>query len=338
MKIAETLLLDQDRHPDWVLDMVSNSDETSLAVTSGSKMLSFHDAGTLKQVSSVCGAHSSRINCIESSRSNPHLVMTCSEDKLVKYWDARSSHASGSVLQFRFADEVQSASMGTKDSLLAAATKNSLKFADTRKTHEARGSSCADGKMLTEVFGEYGDVHMDDITVVRFHPERTNEVFTASEDGLIACYDTSVSEHSSAVLSIINTDCPVRTFGFYGPNREGLFSLSTVETASFWHIYSALRLSVIPRVRETHAVHYLVDCFAVGDDLQLLAGTNSGEGTLLSVTPAQMKIERAVRGGHTEVIRAASYLSRSGRLITGGEDAKICQFEHCVQHTSTNGT
>ena len=85
-------------------------------------------------------------------------------------------------------------------------------------------------------------------------------------------------------------------------------------------------------------MHYLVDCFAVGDDLQLLAGTNSGEGTLLSVTPAQMKVERAVRGGHTEVIRAASYLSRSGRLITGGEDAKICQFEHCVQHTSTNGT
>ncbi len=317
--------LDQSGQPDWVLDIVSSCDEQILAVSTGSRALCFHDSETLKRVSSVWGAHTGRINCIEFSRSNPHLVMTCAEDKLVKYWDSRSSSAIGAVLQFKFTDEVESASMGLQDSLLAAATGNILKFADSRKAQESSGGSCSDGTRPIKVLGEYGDVHTDDITAVHFHPEHTNEVFTAGEDGLICCYDTSVSESSDAVLSIINTDCPVRTFGFYGPNREGLFSLSTVETAAFWHIYSALRLSALPKVRETHAMDYLVDCFAMADDLQLLAGTNDGEGVLLNVTPEALNTVGTVKARHTGVIRAGVRLRRSGVLITGGEDSRICQ-------------
>ena len=42
---------------------------------------------------------------------------------------------------------------------------------------------------------------------------------------------------------------------------------------------------------------YLVDCFAVGDDLHLLAGTNDGNGVLLGVTPEKDKVIREIKGG-----------------------------------------
>ena len=149
----DTLISDHLGNLDWMLELSSNCDETSLAVSLGSRTVAFHDAGTLKRLSSICGAHSGRINCIESSRNNPNLVMTCADDKLVKYWDARSSGASGAVLQFRFTEEVLSASMGTQDLLLAAATGNCLKFVDSRKSQEASSSKSSDEDEAYQTLG-----------------------------------------------------------------------------------------------------------------------------------------------------------------------------------------
>ena len=323
MKVVSSVYsLDFEGNPDWVLDVVANCDENRLAVSLGSKSIGIHDASSLERVFSVYNAHSGRINDINYSSTDPNLIITCSNDKYVKCWDQRSSSSSGAALQFRFSDEVESVSIGMKDSLIAAAISNSVCFADSRKS-QAGG---ADGSRPTKLLGEYGDIHTDTITDVKFHPERTNELFTASEDGLICCYDTHVSENCDAVLSIMNTDCPVRTFGFYGQNKEGMFCLSTVETATFWHIYTALRISSLPQVRETHGADYLVNCFAEEDEVLLLAGRNDGDAMVLTVTPdATRKVDTA-RGGHTEVIRGAVRL-RDGRVVTGGEDSKMVQFQ-----------
>ena len=63
----------------------------------------------------------------------------------------------------------------------------------------------------------------------------------------------------------------------------GVYSLSSVETASVWHIPSAQRVGQFGDIRERMGVDYLVDCWDFPGTLCLLAGTYGGRGLLLSL-------------------------------------------------------
>lgn len=155
---------------------------------------------------------------------------------------------------------------------------------------------------------------------------------SAAEDGLMCVFDTSVSEGDEAVTSILNTECPIRRFGFFGESNEGIYTLSTVETASFWHYPSSQRISMFPELRETFQVDYLVDCMCLNDhnDIHLVAGKFNGGISLLKVNPAGLELSCSLENGHKAMVRSSLCLNKgdasTSYIFTGAEDSSVCAW------------
>ena len=316
--------MDMDDDADYILELEANCDGSLLAASLSSLGVSIHDAATLAATSRLEGMHTSRINGIEFLRQHPHILVSSSDDKRLRMWDLRAA-AVGPVVDMRCREEVMDVSVGHGDALLACAVGTSVLFYDVRNSSGTSSWASAAAQL-----GEYADAHTDTISQLRFHPCRDAEIATASEDGLICTFNTRAAEGSEAIISIMNTECPVRRFGFFGQEQEGLYCLSTVETASFWHPVSAQRINAHASLREDFDLDYLVDCFysAASGELLLLGGCHNGQGKVLSVTPAAVTQVGALKGGHGSTIRCvAGNAVGGGKFVTGGEDSRLCAWE-----------
>jgi WD40 repeat protein len=160
------------------------------------------------------------------------------------------------------------------------------------------------------ILGEYSDTHSDTVTGLKFSNIDQSLLCSSSEDGLICVYCVSTSTEEEAVISVFNTECPVRKFGFFGDTSDGIYALSTVETASFWHIPSAQRLASFPNVRETLGVDYLVDCFyeLVDQKLTIVAGTYDGGIVASRIEPSGLFDAVRFNGGHSATVRCCAWL------------------------------
>lgn len=288
--------------------------------------------------------HRGRINSIECCMDSTNLLLSASNDKNVFIWDLRAF--TGPVSKIPHDDEVLAVSSGM-DGVLASSCNSSIFFYDMRylthnhslSTTTTSTGSCSGGsnKRPCQTIAEYSDVHSDVITHLKFHPVHRNILHSASEDGLICTYDVTVSESEDAVTSILNTECPISRFGFFGANQEGVYSISTVETMSCWHYPSAQRLSSFSTIREEFNLDYLVDCFTINNDnnncseLYLLGGNSDGMGSIIKIDPTACTLVNTIHHqeyGHRTNIRCCSiqYNGNEKCLVTGGEDSRICRW------------
>jgi len=270
----------------------------------------------------TCGiksGHRDKINVIEASVVNPFILYSGSSDKSVSIWDSRVG--ASNAMNIRCIDEVLGLSVSMNDSLLALGIGTSVQFYDIRYL----------GTTGSTKLGEYNDTHTDIITQLKFNRTNPSILGTAAEDGLICIYDTKVSENEEAIQTILNTECPIRRFGYFGNNMEGVYCLSSVETFSCWHFPTAIRIGNFPQIREQLAVDYLVDCLydTAADSLQLLAGNYDGAAKLISVDPDALSVVQSTfSNGHCATIRCLSANRYSNTIVTGGEDSMVCQWRY----------
>ena len=320
--------------PHYVFDSLVTG--SSLLASLSDMSLQHYDLGSGTLQNRIVAAHRDRINSIELSIVNPGFALSSSSDKSVALWDLRtpSSHA---VSTIQLPEEVLSASLGAGDVLVAAACDKSVQFFDLRKV----GSQSHKHQRI----GEYADAHTDLVTQVKFHPSNPTQLISAAEDGLICVFDTAVAAEEEAVISVLNTECPVRRFGFFGAGLEGIYSLSTIETASFWHAGSAQRVGSFPDIRQELGADYLVDCLycPVADQLLLLAGNYSGRGLIARVDPSSVGLWATMQSsGHSATIRCCALLSSGGNnglsnFLSGAEDGRIVSWtlsDQVESHTS----
>jgi WD40 repeat protein len=258
-------------------------------------------------------------NVLKYSAVSPSTLYTATRDGKIRTWDLRSPPVapSGTIaVKLTDEEELLSLDVSINDSLLAASAGNSLMFFDNRSGSNRK-------------LGQYSDCHSDSITSVKFNPSRPNLVASVGEDGLICSYDTSTAASADAVVSILNAECPIRTFFYFGNKSEGICCLSTVETLSCWHFPSAQRLCHFPDIRAQFSLDYLVDGWydPSVDGVFVLSGRFNGEGLLLGITPAAAMAISPLSSGHTSAIRCCRYSDASSGLppvlVTGGEDAKL---------------
>lgn len=314
---------------DYVFEDVVNMNQTSIVSSTSDNMLVVSSYGNLDETARI-KAHQATINRIETSKIHPNLLFSAGDDKKVCGWDTRCF--SRPTMYITNSDEFHAVSVGVNGTLLAAASDASILFYDIRFFN---GSSPPDQR--PSKLGKYSDVHSDMITQLRFHPTKDHILTSAAEDGLIATYDTSTSAEEEAIQTILNTECPVSRFDYFGVDYEGIYSLSTVETLSFWHFPSAQRVAYFPRIREDLQADYLVDCFSVpnSNDVYLLAGDHSGKGMVVQMEPNNFKPVGILEGGHAASIRCchANFTpnlntgARNLRIITGGEDSRLCSWD-----------
>mgnify|MGYP006077539455 CR=1 FL=1 len=314
----------------YVFELENNCDRSLMACSLSTQDICIYDTATFTEVSCI-RAHSDRINGIEFAKLNPSLLVSTSDDNNVKLWDVRipgNTPVFGQTLE----DEILDASLGSSDNLLACACGMGVSFYDIRQISSSTG--CTPQKL-----GEYTDVHTDTISQVKFHPERSMELVTGSEDGLICIFNTQVPEGEGAIVSILNTECPVRRVGYFGQNFDGLYCLSTIESVSVWHSTSAQRIAHFPEIRTDLDLDYLVDCNydPSTDSLQVIGGDNNGIGHLISINPFEVKKLSSFDNGHHSTIRCAIGMGNATQFITGGEDGRVCIWNGVEQEQKNVG-
>lgn len=306
----------EDPPNEYLFDLDVSCDARTISTSVSNNVISSYDVETLTLQSSVY--HEGRINSFECSKLNPSYMFSASSDKTCCVWDKRITPKP--AMKLVIANRALSISAGVDDMLLAVASEQSILFYDIRK-------GCQNS------LGEYSDCHTDDVSMVKFSPTRRSILVSAGEDGLICIFDTSVATSDSAVTSILNTECPVRKFGFFGASNEGIICLSTVETASAWHFPSAQRVGSYPNIRTDVSADYLVDSWfdEVSDTVYILTGNFNGDGRICTVNPSGVTVMEDITGGHRDMLRCCSYNSPQRAigpdiLFTGGEDGRLCTW------------
>ncbi len=321
-------------HPEVIFEIKSSCDESMLFSSVSNRSLVILDRPTLSPIVILAG-HKDVVHNIEASSLNPSLLFSSSADKTICAWDVRIPGKDACVSCLRCSDEVQAIAVGIEDTLLAAACGNSVLFFDLRMLSSFPSRVKATSKPLYE----YSDLHTDAVTQLQFLHPTSSLLASASEDGLICIHDLSISDPEEFTVSTLNIECPIRKFGFFGHNLEGLYCLSTVETMSCWHHKSALRIGNYPRLTGSD---YLVDCVYdnATDSLFVVAGDYGGGLKILEVQPDSIKDHFSLQGGHSDIVRSVvssgwsktSLSTGSGSpsrsLWTAGEDGRICQWDH----------
>ena len=319
----------------YVLNIDNTCDNNHYITSLSNHNIIIYDKCTLTSIYEINSSHNDTINTIESSVHNPYIFYSGSSDKTISIWDNRLSSSSKlPVARLSFPDEVMALSVGMNDTLLAAGYSNTISFLDIRfiSSSSSPPSSSSSINYNRIKLGDYADVHTDIITQLKFLSSSPSTLLSAADDGLICSYNTSVSEKESAIQSILNTECPVRKFGIFGSNNEGLYCLSTIETLSVWHHSSALRIGNYNNIREQFHIDYLVDCYYdnINDTLKMIAGKYDGSGIITKVEPSALSVESTLLSGHSAQIRCSNVSllpsSTSNIIATGGEDSKICTW------------
>ena len=333
----------------YVFDVNSTCDGTAIVSSLSDHHIAIYDANSLSLIRKF-QVHTDSITGFDVSKSTPHLIYTGSDDHHVCGWDLRMSDRNMPALKARLSEEVGAVALGVGDSLLAVGCGTSILFYDVRS---ATSASVPSSSSKPKKLGQYADIHTDTVTQLRFSTSQSHIMASGAEDGLITLFDTATKAGDDAVISIFNTECPIRRLGFFGHQDEALYCMSTVETASFWHCSSAQRVGSFPQIREQLQVDYLVDCFydASSNALCMLAGTYGGSGKLVLVQPSSLQICGTLDAGHTATIRAVRFLTSisnsslsasavvpMARLVTGGEDARLCTWTLSPEGASTSSS
>jgi WD40 repeat protein len=306
---------------EYVLDLCSSSHGDWAVCMSDASFRVFRGLPRASSASLVQQKLSQPVQAITFSPTSPSILYTACSNGAIDIWDLRNPSNPCIKIHSATDDELSCIDVSLNDCLLASAAGNVLYFNDIR----SGGST---------LLGSYSDCHSDTITKIKFHASRPSFITTAGEDGLICTYDTATMANSEAVTSILNNECPIRNFFFFGENLEGICSLSTVETMSCWHYPSAQRLCNFTEMRSNYSFDYLVDGWynPSTDEVFCLGGDYDGLGKLYRVSPSKLTLDSILRG-HRGAIRCCKPSGISdAAILTGGEDARVCIWDRNSRH------
>ncbi|CAH0517699.1 unnamed protein product [Peronospora belbahrii] len=307
---------------DYILDCQPTAYCSSLALALSTGKLQLRSLETLA-LQHEFHAHNSTINEIWTSQVSPNQLATCSSDECVKLWDTRTALP---ALVVPVGQEVWSLSIGRDETLLAVGTDDRALFYDVRTGTK---------------IGEYGESHVDAVTKVRFHPTQPAFVVTASEDGIVCCFDCRMTDEDEALESILNVESAVTTLGFFGQQKENIYCLTGTETLDLWNIWTAQRLHHYNTVRgdctsNGLTTDYLIDCVYDNrsNELFLLAGNHDGDVNVVNIgtnasTAGKLHHAASLKGGHKACVRCIYYNPETTTLYTGGEDTRLCKWTVC---------
>lgn len=319
-----------------------------------------HD-GPISQVSFFPCEYGSEGNAHQNNNNHSPLLISASQDGTVKVFDLRTNSSSSAITTKMALPNEQAlcVSLGYGGTLAAVGTsKARVSFLDLRYSSGTNPTGA--------LMGSYVDAHTEEVTQVRFQSvsnasgQTKTVLATASEDGLLSVYDPSQPSEDAALLSTLNIGAPLRHIGFFGPNNEGICALTGNETMSVWHWDSAQKVSDVGGMGlrgllsdavgksgfsvEGSSVEYLVGCTWANANcdqdaqqspsdskaLHLLAGNSEGDGYLFRMDADQITPLRHLKGGHRGCIRDFCWVDNGiggQRLVTGGEDARLCEWD-----------
>ena len=198
--------------PCYVMALAPSSDGKYLAATLSTHVVKVYQRGEADRAGSV-GAlleltgHGAKVTDVTFPLpSEPHLVLSSSEDGTVRLWDCRAAEGSREVQRYTagFAKSYATAALGGgQDHLVCGGCNEQIVFWDRRM-----------GNGL-EVFE---DSHSEEVTRLRFQTGSRNRLFTASVDGLACAFDLGGCpadiNDEDGLLTVMATETAIVEMGF----------------------------------------------------------------------------------------------------------------------------
>ncbi|KAJ7047758.1 WD40-repeat-containing domain protein [Mycena alexandri] len=183
----------------------------------------------------------------------------------------------------------------------------------------------------------HSSTHSDDVTVLRFSPDASNILLSASTDGLISTSTANEDDEDEAVVHVGAWNTSVSQADWiHSPSGARIWASSDMETFSTWS--DELDLLQTQDIRapslHNHAQHewltdYLISCHSSStSDFKVFVGSNQGDVALLTnpnlaVPAAPWSLCSTWTTGHTGIVRSLLWDEQNELLLTGGEDGKI---------------
>ena len=316
----------------YVLQVTASPTNTTLSCALSNQWIQTYDRTTLKLLHKYQPhSHSHTITALKYI--NHDLILSSSTDGTCKLYDSRSNSLVNTLLLSN-KEEALTVDVGYNGVLAAVGgSSGNIHFYDLRNITN---------KSMSQPLGSYVDAHTDDVTFVTFQSSSSSLLATASEDSLINVFDTSMSSEETALKSVMNTNAPLRSVGFFGPNAEGLYALTGSETLQVWHHDSCQLISDFGDVRNHLStlgqtpIQYLIGCHwsHKNQELNIVAGNTEGDCLVYKVDANTIHVKQKWRGGHKASIRnfVASDYGNKECFITAGEDSRLCEW---VVHSSS---
>ncbi|PRP77481.1 WD repeat-containing protein 89-like [Planoprotostelium fungivorum] len=307
--------------PPYVFQAKSNAQ--CVAASTSDNVIKIFDPNTRVLVRQLNG-HTNTINEFNFASTSPEGLFSASSDGTIRRWDMRAGSAVQTIKDGNV--EFYSVGVNQSDTGLASGSGNTIKAWDLRT-----------GKVALT----YEDFHSDDITQVKFHPTKSNVLYTASMDGTVCVVDTNISDEEEALLegelnkrvflthTGINLEDPIQHIGFYGSQQEKIWISTHSERLSLYHESIPIHQFESPRQLLSNSsteFNYLISCTydAQEDELYVVVGTNEGTIGLAQVKEGGLNLVSQLSGGHNTVVRWVQWDVHSQQMISGGEDARIC--------------
>ena len=331
---------------DWVLCVNASPDSSIISCALSNGDIQIYDPQYLQLTRTLPKVHhegSMITDLTDAGLQHPHLLVSSGTDGRVCLMDLRQPPQNSTSMvcvmprTVSHGEQALSSSLGYDGTLVAVGTnKAGIHFFDVRQPQQ-------------QPVGSYVNSHTDDVTRVRFHQNNNALVVTGSEDGLVCVFDTTQPSEEAALTSVMNVQASLRQVDFCGPQLEGIVCRTGSETLSVWNWQSGQCWANYENLRSTGGVDYLVH--AQWDptrmELNLLSGSNNGDARYSSLdlssshhqnlndrqpSPPTITTSHYLKGGHRGVVREWCPVvlpgsAASPKLITVGEDARICEWD-----------
>ncbi|XP_024517926.1 WD repeat-containing protein GTS1 [Selaginella moellendorffii] len=319
-------------NPDYIFD-ISTSGDSMMAVSLSTNGIKLYSPVKDKLLGELSGHTSTITDIAFPSPLAPHKLCSSSTDGTLRIWDTRTHRQIG-CLKSPSPRELWSFSLGgMSGNLIAAGSQAQIMFWDWRTKKQ---------------LGCLEECHTEDVTQVRFHPNKMDKLLSASVDGLMCAIDTSGGINDDEGLdSVLSVGTSVARVGFYGESNEKVWCLTHTESLSVWN-FEEKRLEADfgdTRSRASAAwsltpVNYLIDCHysPTLDGLCLVAGTLGGTIGMFPVNYTKCggdthcsgqigPVCSVLEGGHTAVVRSVKTFDQSELFCwSGGEDGRLCSW------------
>mmetsp|Transcript_38015 Transcript_38015/g.63094 ORF Transcript_38015/g.63094 Transcript_38015/m.63094 type:complete len:384 (+) Transcript_38015:24-1175(+) len=282
--------------------------------------------------------HTAAVREVHCSKQ-PTIIVSCSLDGSVKVWDTRQAALTSNIQDTTENDEIFSCSMSESENSIATSMVEKVKVWDLR-------NPSSPFRVYTESFSE-------DATVTKVRFSAKDRLITGSEDGLVCILDTSIADEDDALISVINTEQPIRDLGFFGDANEYVWTVTNIETLALVDLGKEEMISTFDSVRETLSeeptkrsrssddsaldslkrprpqIDYVLGCHydASSQRLFCLAGSSEGIVVIGHVNKREIQLCTTLKKGHTDIVRSFSWHAKrvgsEQMIVTGGEDGRL---------------
>jgi len=326
--VEKTITTDLLNPEDFIFSFQMNPINKNLVACSTSKnVINIYNVESNNLVSRLAG-HSNTITEVIWTHYHPDVLFSSSLDNTVRGWDLRTG-----TNHFTFnGDYVEGASFfstSCSGNILAGGNNAKIYFWDLSKNQN--------------IFN-YDGCHNGEVTQLKFHPNKTNKLFSGSDDGLLCTFDTSQSDENNALEQVYPIEDSISRIGIFGPSNEFLycqtnfsnFNILSIETEEIIVAYKDLKnlMSSLSGI----TINYILECQYNPSTNQffIIGATFSGSAYIFEIANGTIIPFGLLTEGHNTQIRALLWDFPSNKILTGAEDSKICLWSFNTTENNTS--